>query len=135
LKSITASLGLFFSVYLPLTALIGLIAGSFQAPGLERSVSYELFLWFVVATQLVAPSLAAFVGVLFLLKVLVRVFDGRSAGTTRVFSLTATALTLPTIQALAWDGNQISVDWFLVSVIPAALLGFAIVSAQRTSGR
>ena len=61
------NLALFFFLYVPATALFGLVSGSFQAPGLDRDLAYELFLWFVVAVQLIVPTFLVFLLVLAML--------------------------------------------------------------------
>ena len=124
---------LFFSVYLPLTCVFGLMAGSFHAPGHDRSLSYELFLWFVVAVQLFVPTMLAFLVVLMLVKVST-VYAGATTGSVqRIAVLVFIASTLPTIQAVTWGAYQLSIDWFLVAVIPAGVLGYLVALPGKTS--
>ena len=124
----------FFSVYVPLTAMVGLATGSFQAPGHDRSLSYELFLWFVVAVQVVGPTLLVFLVVLMLLKVTAAYFGATPPLLLKTISVVAVVLALPTTQALSWGAEQLSLDWLAVAVFPAGVLGYLIVLPRpRTS--
>ena len=121
--AVIAPVRAFFLIYLPATALIGLVVGVFQAPGMERNVAYELFLWFVVAVQLVLPTLAIYLSVWFCLKKIPMKIKPDQKWVTGVVVM---ALTLPVSQALLWGGHALSMEWFLVAVVPAALLSIIV---------
>lgn len=120
------NIALFLFLYLPLTALSGLLWGSFQSPGIERNLFYELFLWFVVTVQLIAPTFVALISVFLLLRVVIWLFDIHQHIFQRALALATTSLILPLIQAWTWGGNHLSVDWFLVAVFPASILSLLI---------
>lgn len=131
----TAAL-LLFGVYVPSTAVVGLLMGSFQAPGIERSFSYEFFLWFVVAVQLLVPTLLAFVFALVLLRLCAPfLVTDSSAILSKLIAAVFVGVTLPAVQALVWGGQQLSFDWFAVAVCPALLLGFFVGARTSQSSR
>ena len=117
--TVLKNLGILLGLYIPLTALLGLVTGAFHAPGAERSISYELFLWFVVAIQLLVPTLLVYVGVYFLVTKIIYLSPTRAP----MIASVAFGLGLPLAQALAWGGNELSVEWLIVSVLPAMMLG------------
>ena len=123
MTTVIAPIPAFFLIYLPATALIGLVVGAFQAPGMERNVAYELFLWFVLAVQLVLPTLAIYLSVRFCLKKIPMKIKPDQKWVTGVVVM---ALTLPVSQALLWGGHALSMEWFLVAVVPAALLSIIV---------
>lgn len=131
MKTLGASLLCFFFAYVPSTAVIGLLVGSFQAPGIQRSFSYEFFLWFVVAVQLLGPTLVTFLIVVALLKFFNKhlvAFSNLMAP--RLMLAVVLGVSLPSVQALCWGGQQISIHWFAVSVVPAAALGFLLIQTK-----
>ena len=131
MRSYTKILLLFFVFYLPVTAVIGLLLGSFQAPGLGRSLAYEFFLWFVVGVQLLLPTLIMLLLVVGLLKLSQR-RTGMQMSTRRLklTSTVAIGVFIPTFQAFFWQGNQLSMDWFAVCVVPAMMLGFLSITSK-----
>ncbi len=130
MKRICRNISLFFVFYLPLSAVVGLLSGSFQAPGHARSFAYELFLWFVVAVQLLAPTFCLFLLVLVVQHFCARLRRGERAWMQRTLSLVLMAAALPVCQALLWGGWQLSIEWVLAAGLPAALLGLSIQPAR-----
>ncbi len=135
MRSTFGALVLFLVVYIPCTLIIGLLTGSFQTPGVDRSYAYELFLWFVVAVQLFIPTLLLFLFIVLLLKLscrYVKVPTGTIASKLTVIAMVGT--TLPVAQAFVWGAHALSIDWFAVAVVPAVVLGFFMldpISSRR----
>lgn len=128
MRSTFAGVVLFFVVYVPCTATIGLLTGSFQAPGIDRSFSYELFLWFVVAVQLFVPTLLLFLFVVLLLKLYDRYIAAHSDTlAAKVRLIVMVGIALPTMQAFLWGGHSLSIEWFVIAVVPAFGLALSFI--------
>ena len=127
MKNSLKNTGLFLFVYVPLTALIGVIGGFFSSPDAD-SIEYDLFLWFVIAVQLLLPSLIAFIVALAVTKIW-QLLVG--SGGVRWFLTFAITLLLPLTQASLWGGKQIGIEWLVVAVLPAFIL--ALLTRFSTS--
>ena len=127
------NLVLFFLVYLPLTLIVGLALGSFQAPGLDRSLPYEFFLWFVVALQLIGPTLLVYLVALLVLRAAARYLPSGVSSRRRLISAALVGVALPTTQAISWGALQLSIEWFLIAVLPAGLLGYLVAPLGKTA--
>ena len=113
----------FACVYLPLTWCAGLLIGAFAAPGMSRNLAYESFLWFVLAVQLLLPTLLALAftnGALFCAR---RVLRRRKHAIPVWLRMIAVGIALPATQATVWGGHGPSVEFLVVAVFPAAVLG------------
>ena len=132
MRSAFAGVILFFVVYVPCTAIIGLLTGSFQAPGIDRNFSYELFLWFVVAVQLLIPTFIVFLCVVGLLKLYERYMPAHSDTLVAKLGLIVmVGVALPTVQALLWGGYGLSIEWFAVAVVSAVALALFFIKPAK----
>ena len=112
---------LFLFVYVPLTAIVGTLGGYFSSESINTGIDYDLFLWFVITIQLLVPTALAFIAALVLVRLWVLVVGRWGA---RVVLVGAVASLIPLTQAALWGGQTIGIEWLVVAVLPALILGW-----------
>lgn len=128
MKALAFNVMSFFLIYLPLTLMAGLFIGAFEVDGADSGAGYEVFLWFVVAIQMIGPTLLVYIASYLLLRGICRNFD---PVTRRYCCIVSIGLSLPLLQAVLWQGSSFSASWVFVAVVPAAVLGGIVRFTSR----